>query len=64
MKPRRVWAVARKEFLHVLRDPRSLGMAVAIPMLMLVLFGFALTVDVDHVPLIVWDQSGSYAGAT
>ncbi|MGO8753453.1 MAG: ABC transporter permease [Thermoguttaceae bacterium] len=63
MKPRRVWAVARKEFLHVLRDPRSLGMAVAIPMLMLVLFGFALTVDVDHVPLIVWDQSGSYAGA-
>ena len=57
MNARRVTAVARKEFLHVLRDPRSLGMAIAIPMLMLLLFGFALTLDVDHVPLVVWDQS-------
>jgi ABC-2 type transport system permease protein len=61
MKLRRVRAVARKEFLHILRDPRSLGMAIAIPMLMLVLFGFALTVDVDNVPLVVWDQSLSPA---
>jgi ABC-2 type transport system permease protein len=57
MKARRVTAVARKEFLHVLRDPRSLGMAIAIHMLMLLLFGYALTLDVDHVPLLVWDQS-------
>ena len=53
----RVWAVSRKEYIHILRDPRSLGMAIAIPMLLLVLFGYALTLDVDHVPLIVWDQS-------
>jgi ABC-2 type transport system permease protein len=59
MKARRVMAVARKEFLHVLRDTRSLGMALAIPVLMLLLFGYALTLDVDHVPLVVWDQSGS-----
>ncbi len=59
MNARRVTAVARKEFLHVLRDPRSLGMAIAIPILMLLLFGYALTLDVDHVPLIVWDQSGT-----
>ena len=57
MTARRVSAVAHKEFLHILRDPRSLGMAIAIPMLMLLLFGFALTLDVDHVPLVVWDQS-------
>ncbi len=43
MNARRVTAVARKEFLHIVRDPRSLGMAIAIPMLMLLLFGFALT---------------------
>jgi ABC-2 type transport system permease protein len=61
MKPRRVWAVARKEFLHVLRDLRSVGMAIAIPMLMLVLFGYALTLDVDRVPLVVWDQSRSHS---
>jgi len=59
MNPRRVWAVARKEFIHILRDPRSLGMAIAIPMLLLVLFGYALTLDVDDVPMVVWDQSGS-----
>lgn len=61
MNARRVAAIARKEFLHIARDPRSLGMAVAIPMLMLVLFGFALSVDVDEVPLVVWDPSGSPA---
>ena len=59
MNVRRVTAVARKEFLHVLRDSRSLGMALAIPVLMLLLFGYALTLDVDHVPLVVWDQSGT-----
>ncbi len=59
MNLRRVLAVARKEFLHVLRDPRSLGMAIAIPMLMLLLFGYALTLDVDNVPMVVWDQSGT-----
>jgi len=57
MKLVRVSAVARKEFFHIVRDPRSLGMAIAIPMLMLILYGFALTLDVDRVPTIVWDQS-------
>lgn len=61
MKLMRVWAIARKEFIHVLRDPRSLGMAVAIPMLLLLLFGYALTLDVDRVPTVVWDQSRSPA---
>lgn len=57
MKPRRVWAVARKEFLHVLRDFRSLLMAIGTPVMLLMLFGYALTLDVDNVPLAVWDQS-------
>ena len=56
---RRVWAVARKEFLHIIRDPRSLGMAIAIPMLLLILFGYALTLDVDNVPMVIWDQDQS-----
>jgi ABC-2 type transport system permease protein len=36
-------------------------MALALPVLMLLLFGYALTLDVDHVPLAVWDQSGTPA---
>jgi ABC-2 type transport system permease protein len=59
MNPRRVWAVARKEFLHVVRDGRSLLMAVATPVLLLTVFGYALTLDVDNVPMAVWDQSGT-----
>lgn len=60
MKPFRVWAIARKESLHIVRDPRSLGMAIAIPMLLLLLFGYALSLDVDNVPTVVWDQSESH----
>lgn len=59
VKPFRTWAIARKEFIHILRDPRSLGMAIAIPILLLVLFGYALSLDVDNVPTVIWDQSGS-----
>jgi ABC-2 type transport system permease protein len=57
MNIRRIKAVAQKEFLHVLRDPRSLMMGIGIPLLLLFLFGYALTLDVDRVPLVVWDQA-------
>ncbi len=59
MNLRRLWAVARKETLHIRRDPRSLGLAIGIPMLMLVMFGYALTLDVNRVPFVVWDQGNS-----
>ncbi len=59
MKLQRIRAVARKEFLHVLRDPRSLIMGLALPMLLLFMFGYALTLDVDRVPLVIWDQSAT-----
>ena len=59
MNFRRTWAVARKEALHIRRDPRSLILAIGIPMLMIILFGYALTLDVDRVPLVIWDQSNT-----
>lgn len=59
MDLRRVKAIAVKEFIHVVRDPRSLGMAIALPVLLLVLFGYALTLDVDNVPMVVWNQDKS-----
>ena len=60
MKRRRLLAIARKEALHVVRDPRSLVLAIGIPVLMIVLFGYALTLDVNNVPIAVWDQSKTY----
>lgn len=59
MNLQRTGAMARKEWLHIFRDPRSLGMAIVIPMLLLVLFGYALTLDVDRVGIAVWDQNNS-----
>lgn len=61
MNLRRLLAIARKESLHIRRDPRSLILAVGIPVMMILLFGYALTLDVDHVPFVVWDQSRTAA---
>ena len=52
----RTLAMARKEGMHILRDSRSLVMALAMPVLMLVLFGYALTLDVDQIPTLIYDQ--------
>ncbi len=59
MNLRRTRAVARKEFTHILRDPRSLIMALALPALMLTLFGYALTLDVDRLSTLVYDSDAS-----
>jgi ABC-2 type transport system permease protein len=59
MNFRRLRAIARKEFLHVLRDVRSLILALALPLVMLLLFGYALTLDVDQIPAYVYDQDGT-----
>jgi ABC-2 type transport system permease protein len=59
MNIRRTRAVARKELLHILRDPLSLIMALALPLLMILLFGYALTLDVDRIPTLVYDSNQS-----
>lgn len=59
MSYRRTRAVFIKELHHIGRDPRSLGMALAVPVVMLLLFGYALSLDVDRVPTLVYDQSGT-----
>jgi ABC-2 type transport system permease protein len=59
MNIRRIGAVARKEIIHVVRDWRSMSMAISIPLFQLILFGWALTLDVDRVPLAIWDQSNT-----
>lgn len=59
MSYRRTKAVFIKELHHITRDARSLGMALAVPLMMLLLFGFALSLDVDHIPALVYDRDGT-----
>ena len=53
---RRTRAVFFKECRHIVRDVRSLIMALAVPLLMLLLFGFALSLDVDRIPTLIYDN--------
>ncbi|MGC7872785.1 ABC transporter permease [Desulfosporosinus sp. SYSU MS00001] len=53
----RFLAVLKKEFIHIRRDRASLIMAIAMPLGMLLLFGYAVNTDVEHLPTVVWDQS-------
>ncbi len=57
--PVRLWAVARKETIQLRRDPRSLALAFALPLLLLVLFGYAITWDIRDVRAAVLDQDRS-----
>ncbi|OEU47860.1 MAG: hypothetical protein BA866_03555 [Desulfobulbaceae bacterium S5133MH15] len=59
MKLRRLWAISRKEGLHIIRDWRSLVLALVIPLILVLLYGYALTLDLRDVPTMVWDQSRS-----
>jgi ABC-2 type transport system permease protein len=56
MSLRRWWAIARKEALQLRRDPRSLVLAFALPVLLLLFFGYAISLDVKHISLGVLDQ--------
>lgn len=53
----RISSIIRKEFLQLFRDPRTLALAVVIPIVQLFLLGYAATSDVRNVSLAVWDQS-------
>ncbi len=55
MNLRRLRAVFHKEALHIVRDVRSLIAALLVPVSMLLLFGYALTLDVDRIPTAVHD---------
>jgi ABC-2 type transport system permease protein len=52
-RARRVWALARKEGHQVVRDPSSIAIGVVLPMLLILLFGYGLSLDVTHVPVAI-----------
>jgi ABC-2 type transport system permease protein len=59
MSATRLFSLIRKEFIQILRDPRTLAMTFAMPVIQLFLLGFAATSDVRNISLAVWDQDRS-----
>ena len=57
----RTGAMASKEVMHIRRDPRTLYMALAMPVVMLLIFGFGVSFDMDRIPLVVQDADRSVA---
>ncbi|HEY2736423.1 MAG TPA: ABC transporter permease, partial [Polyangiales bacterium] len=55
----RLWAVAWKELVQLRRDRLTFGMMVGIPVMQLLLFGFAINTDVRHMETLVYDQDHS-----
>jgi len=56
VNPVNIKAIARKEFYHLVRDFRSMYLAFIIPLLLILMFGYALSLDVDNVRTVVVDQ--------
>ncbi|MDD2706340.1 MAG: ABC transporter permease [Acidocella sp.] len=59
MNLRRIFAIAYKEALQVWRDPRSLAIALLMPLMQMVLLGYGISLDIKHVPLCLYDQENS-----
>ena len=55
----RFWPMCRKEFIQMRRDRLTLGVMTGIPVLQLLLFGFAIQTDVRHLPTVVVDESAT-----
>lgn len=56
----RILPIIKKEFLQFYRDKRSLIVFIFIPSFMLMLFGYALNLDVKNSPVAIWDRDNSY----
>ena len=59
MKLLRIRAVAKKELIQIWRDPLSLAMAFLMPVMLLFIFGYAITLDVNNLKTVVYDQDRS-----
>ena len=59
MSFRRMDVMARKEVVQILRDPRSLAIVILMPAILVLLFGYGVSLDLKGMPVFVYDQEGS-----
>ncbi len=56
----RFYAIIKKEFRQISRDKLSLGILIFVPALLLILYGYALSFDIRHIPTAVLDEDNTY----
>ena len=59
MSWRRVVAITRKEAIQIRRDPSSLLIILLMPLIQLFIFGYAVNLDIKHIPLCIYDRDGT-----
>ena len=59
MSGRRILAMTRKEVIQIWRDPLSLMIIIALPLIQLLIFGYAVNLDIKHIPLCVYDRDAT-----
>jgi len=59
MNLRRVKAIAKKEIIQIWRDPRSLMVVLLMPLMQMALLGYGVNLDIEHVPICIFDREGS-----
>ena len=64
MSGRRILAMTRKEVIQIRRDPLSLMIIIAMPIIQLFIFGYAVNLDVKHIPLCVYDRDATQTSGT
>lgn len=50
-------AFVRKEFIHIFRDKRTMMILLLMPIVLIILFGYAITTEIKRVPIAILDQS-------
>jgi len=63
MTQRHILAIARKEWLHITRDPMTIFLLAIGPVLMLILISYAMATDVENVPTVIYDMDQSELSA-
>ncbi len=64
MSLRHLWAVTRKEIHHILRDRATFFLVLLAPTVLLLVFAYSLTVELQHIPIAVLDHDRSTASRT
>jgi len=59
MNLRRTFAIIRKEVIQIMRDPLSLLVIFAMPIVQLVIYGYGVNLDIRHIPLCVYDRDST-----